>query len=340
MESTKSVLLSVEKSEEVIEKKGTRLSYRPDIKVLDCTIRDGGLVNNFRFTDEFVKSIYDACVEAGVDYMELGYRASSKIFSVSDFGAWKFCTEDYMRKVIGDNDSSLKLSVMADTGRTDYHDILKKSDSIVDMIRVATYVHQLPTAIDIVKDAHDKGYETTINIMAISNVLENELNEALEILAKTEVDVIYLVDSFGSFYSEDIRDLSAKYLSYAKSAGKKVGIHTHNNQQLAYANTIEALIMGVSYLDATFSGLGRGAGNCPIELLLGFLKNPKYNIRPVLKCLQECLTPIKKEVIWGFDIPYMLTGQRNLHPKSAISYLNTDNRNDYVRFFDELADEN
>ena len=70
---------------------GTLLSYRPDIKVLDATIRDGGLVNSFYFTDEFVKKLYEANVKAGVDYMEFGYKASKELFNVNDFGKWKFC---------------------------------------------------------------------------------------------------------------------------------------------------------------------------------------------------------------------------------------------------------
>ncbi|TYQ16514.1 UNVERIFIED_CONTAM: 4-hydroxy 2-oxovalerate aldolase [Acetivibrio alkalicellulosi] len=326
---------------EVIEKKGTKMTFRPDIKVMDCTLRDGGLINNFRFSDQLVKSLYQACIDSGVDYMELGYKSSKKIFSISDFGSLKFCSEEDISRIIGDNISSnLKLSVMADTGRTDYHeDIPKKSESIIDMIRVAAYAHQIPAAIEIIKDAHDKGYETTINIMAVSNVMESELNEALEILSLTEVNIIYLVDSFGAFYSEEIRDLAYKYLSYARDAGKKIGIHTHNNQQLAYANTLEALILGVSYLDATFSGLGRGAGNCPIELLLGFLKNPKYNLRPVLKFIQEYINPLKEELSWGFDIPYMLTGQLNVHPKSAMCFLDSNDKKNLIKFYDYLTEE-
>ena len=134
----------------------------------------------------------------------------------------------------------------------DYHeDILPKDQSVLDMIRVATYIHQIPTALDMIKAIHDKGYETTINVMAVSVVKEKELDEALEILSKSEVEVIYLVDSYGSLYSEDVQALTRKYLQYAEAAGKKIGIHTHNNQQLAYANTIESLILGASYLDST-----------------------------------------------------------------------------------------
>jgi len=326
--------------QEIIEKKGTPLTFRPDIRVVDCTIRDGGLVNNFGFEDSFVKAVYKALSSAGVDYMELGYKASKKIFNPTEHGKWKFTDEEEIKKIIGDNKSSLKISVMADAERTDYHeDILPKSQSLVDMVRVATYVHQIPAALDMIKDAHDKGYKTTVNLMAASLIKESDIDEALEILANSEVDVIYLVDSFGSLYSEEIRSLVGKYLKYAEAKGKSVGIHAHNNQQLAYANTIEATIMGASYLDATVGGLGRGAGNCPMELLLGFLKNPKFHVRPILKCIQESIIPLKKTVSWGYDIPYMITGHFNCHPKSAINFLKNPENTDYVNFYDSVMEE-
>ena len=322
---------------EFIEKKGTWMTFRPDIKVVDCTIRDGGLVNNFYFEDDFVKAIYHACVQAGVDYMELGYKSSKRIFSPSGHGKWKFSDEEEIRKIVGDNNTSLKISVMADAERTDYHeDILPKSQSAIDMIRVATYLHQIPTALEMIKDAHDKGYETTVNLMAISSVKESEVDEALGILSSSEVDVIYLVDSFGAMYSEEVRNLVGKYFKYASSAGKMIGIHAHNNQQLAYANTIEALIMGCSYLDATVYGLGRGAGNCPMELLLGFLKNPKFHVRPLLECIQDNVIKLKQTINWGYDIPYMLTGQLNMHPRSAIKFMNGNDNSNYTTFYDSL----
>lgn len=322
------------------EKKGTWLTYRPDIKILDCTIRDGGLMNNSRFEDGFVKAVYQACVEAGVDYMEIGYKASKRLYSPSEFGCWKYCDEEAIRRIVGENPTELKLSAMADAERTDYHeDILPKNQSVLDMIRVATYIHQIPTAIDMIKAIHDKGYETTLNLMSVSVVPESELDEALELLCKTEVDVLYIVDSFGALYSESIQALTKKFLHYATSAGKKVGVHTHNNQQLAFANTIEALILGASYLDSTIAGLGRGAGNCPTELLLGFLKNPKFHLRPILKCIQEYIVPLRKKIFWGFDIPYMLTGILNVHPRAAMQFLDGDDKHDYVRFYDSLMEQ-
>jgi 4-hydroxy 2-oxovalerate aldolase len=185
--------------------------FRPEIKVLDCTVRDGGLINEHLFDDDFVKNVYNALVAAGIDYMEIGYKASKKLFSPTKFGSWKFCDEDAIRRIVGDNETGLKLSAMADVGKTDYHeDILPCSQSVLDMIRVATYAKEVDKAIDMVKDAHDKGYETTVNLMAVSTVLDFDLDEAIEQLAASEVGTIYLVDSFGALYSEQIQFLIKK----------------------------------------------------------------------------------------------------------------------------------
>ena len=117
---------------------------------------------------------------------------------------------------------------------------------------------------------------------------------------------------------------------------KSVGIHAHN-QQLAFANTIEACSIGVSLLDATVSGMGRGAGNCYSELLLGFLRNPKFNIVPVLKFIEKHMVPLKTSgVVWGCDVQYMLTGQTNQHPRTAIAFTKAE-RNDYAKYYTEIT---
>lgn len=324
---------------EEIRKKGSLLSYRKDIRVLDCTIRDGGLMNDFRFDDQFVKNVYNACVKSGVDYMEFGYKGSTDVFNEADFGAWKFSSEEDLRKIVGTNDTKLKISIMADVGRTDFeNDVLPKEESVIDLIRTACYIHQIPSALEMVNDFHSKGYETSVNIMAISHVTESELDEALEILGQSDVDCIYLVDSFGAYYPEQIRALAKKYLAVGEKYNKTIGIHAHNNQQLAFANTIEALTLGVSMLDATITSLGRGAGNCPLEILLGFLRNPKYNQRPVLKVIEEDIPKLREQGIkWGYDIPYMITGQMNIHPRSALKNVNTPEWDQFVDFYDEMT---
>jgi len=309
------------------------VSFKPEIQILDCTIRDGGLMNDHNFDDKVIRSIYNACVEAGIDYLELGYKGDGKIYAPTQYGPWKFCREEDMRRIVGDNDTPLKLSVMADATRTDYKtDILPKSQSVVDMVRVSCYIHEIPTALDMIKDSHDKGYETTVNLMAISTVPEPELDSAMRLLADSEVSTLYVVDSFGSLYSEHVHYLVKKYLQY----GKKVGMHAHNNQELAFANTIEAIIHGATIVDGSMAGLGRGAGNCRTESLLGFLHNPKFKLRPVLGCIQEHIEPLRDKLLWGFDIPYMLTGVLNQHPRSAIKFNFSQDKGNYLLFFEKL----
>jgi 4-hydroxy 2-oxovalerate aldolase len=204
---------------------------------------------------------------------------------------------------------------------------------------VASYIHQIPTAVDMIKDAHDKGYETTLNLMAISAVPDRELDEALEQLAESEVDIIYIVDSFGALYGEQTHYLVRQFMQHAGPAGKQVGFHAHNNQQLAYANTIQAIISGAHMVDASMAGLGRGAGNCQLELVLGFLHNPKFHLRPVLECIQEHVEPMRAELLWGYDIPYMLTGRLNQHPRAAIKHNAGPDRGNVVKFYDSLVEE-
>jgi len=189
----------------MLEKRGSMLSVREDLRVLDCTIRDGGLVNNFHFDDEFVRGVYEACVASGVDYMEIGKNNSPTLMSEEEFGAWNFCKEEDIRRIVGENNTNTKIAVMSDIGRVVKDELLPKSESVVDMVRIATYIHQIPEAIELVKDAHEKGYETTINIMAISKSSLDELDEALNIVSQTPVDVIYIADSFGSFYPEQTK---------------------------------------------------------------------------------------------------------------------------------------
>lgn len=321
---------------------GRWISYRPEIKVLDCTIRDGGLMNNHHFEDTVVKAVYETCVAAGIDYMEIGYRSSRKGIKAGEYGCWKYCLEDDIRRIVGDNPTSLKISVMADAEKCDYHeDIPPKKESVVDLVRVATYINQIPTALDMVKDAHDKGYETTLNLMAASTIPDRELAEGLELMAGSEALAIYVVDSFGSLYSEQVDYLVKKYLSHCKPAGKDVGVHMHNNLQLAFANTIEGIVRGANFLDATMAGLGRGAGNCAMELLLAFLHNPKYDLRPILGCVQNHVEPLRSKLLWGFDLPYLLTGYLNQHPRTAIKFKEAElkgEKGDILRFYDMVTE--
>jgi 4-hydroxy 2-oxovalerate aldolase len=177
--------------------------FREKIKVLDCTIRDGGLINNHDFDLRFVREVYKALSAAGVDYMEMGYKNSKRLFSPKEYGKWKFCDDDEISRVIDGIESNTKISIMVDVDRVDVDDVPPRKESPVAMIRVASYVKDIDKAIYLVNHFAEKGYETTVNIMAISRALENELNECLHQLEEeSKANVIYIVDSFGALYQE------------------------------------------------------------------------------------------------------------------------------------------
>jgi 4-hydroxy 2-oxovalerate aldolase len=294
--------------------------FRNEIKVLDCTIRDGGLINNYQFKDDLVKATYRAACDASIDFFEIGKKlCESEDFPRDQYGAWNFCDDDDIKRVINSHESETRplLAVMFDVGRVDVTALKPRDQTDLDMIRTACYVTDVDKGLELVKRCKDLGYITTLNIMAPSVAIETELVEGLEAVNESEeCDYLYLVDSFGAFYSEQVAHYIDLYRKHAP--GKELGFHAHNNQQLAFANTQEAIIRGVNLLDATVNGIGRGAGNCNIELLLNFLKNPKFNVEPIYEVIQEYFVPLRDEIEWGYNDIYGISGCLNQHPRAAM----------------------
>lgn len=307
---------------------------RDSHKILDCTIRDGGLVNNWDFSVEFVQKLYKGLSEAGVAYMEMGYKNSAKLLKSEDSGPWRFLNEDFLKEVIPTK-TETKLSALVDIGRVDENDILPREESLLDLIRVATYIKDVDKAIELIEKFHSMGYETTLNIMALSHVKENELSEAFVEIAKSPVDVVYVVDSYGSMDHRDVDYMISKFQRMLPE--KELGVHMHNNMQLAFSNTIIGATKGVSYLDSSVYGMGRAAGNCPTELLVSYLKNPKYDLRPVLEIIEKQMIPLREKVEWGYLIPYTVTGILNEHPRTAMALRNSEDKDKYVEFYDRLT---
>jgi 4-hydroxy 2-oxovalerate aldolase len=291
--------------------------YRPEVKILDVTIRDGGLMNNWDFPKSMVKEVFYGLAEAGVDYVELGYRADKRVFSTDEFGPWRFCNEEDLRDVAYECDT--KIAVMCDVGRTNLDDFVPKSESIISMVRVACYVPEVDEGLKIAQYMKDLGYEVSLNLMAVSTVEEGLINEALRKIAQSRVDLVYIVDSFGYYYSEHIRYLTEKYIHALP--GKAIGIHTHNNRQLAFSNSVEALLAGAQFVDCSLYGMGRAAGNCTTELMLSFMDNPKYDLRPVLDLIERYFVRLKEDLKWGYELPYLVTGVLNQHPRTALAYI-------------------
>ncbi|MCB9745669.1 MAG: nucleoid-structuring protein H-NS [Alphaproteobacteria bacterium] len=306
---------------------------RRRIRVLDCTIRDGGICNDWQFSDDLVQRTFQALTQAGVDYMEVGYLTRDGLFDADKVGPWRFCREEDLERVVASG--RMKLSAMVDIGRVQPEDIRPASDSLLDVIRIATYAHQMDEALRLADRAQEQGYETFMNVMAVSTLDPHEVDAFLQRLAVSGVDNVALVDSYGALYPYHVRYLVRKYMNYL-GEGIKVGVHLHNNQQQAFANSIAAIDEGVDFVDATIHGMGRGAGNCPLELLLFYLDNPRYDVRPLLDLVDD-FAGLRDDLRWGYHLPYAITGFFNMHPRSGIERMNRPDRYECLDMYEKLA---
>ncbi|WP_409305702.1 aldolase catalytic domain-containing protein [Peribacillus sp. SCS-155] len=303
-------------------------------KIIDCTIRDGGLVNNWDFSVEFVQDLYNGLSEAGVEYMEVGYKNSARLLNVSEPNPWRFLDDNFLKEIIPEKKFT-KLSALVDIGRVDPNDILPREESVLDMIRVACYIREVDKGLELVQMFHDLGYETSLNIMALSSVPEHQLIKAFEMVKQSPVDVVYIVDSFGSLDPAEIEHQVKKFR--AMIPDKQLGIHTHNNMQLAFANTLAAYQNGVTFLDSSVYGMGRAAGNCNTELLVSYIQKPSYELKPVLGVIEKHMLEMRQKWEWGYIIPYMISGVLNEHPRVAMAYRDSADRDKFVEFYDKVT---
>jgi 4-hydroxy 2-oxovalerate aldolase len=306
---------------------------RRRIKVLDCTIRDGGICNDWQFDHAMVKRVFKALVRSGIDYMEVGYRTKEGVFDPAKVGPWRFCKEEDLAQVV--EPGQIKLSTMLDIGRVETSDIPPKKDSVIDVIRIATYAHQMDEALKLLDHALENGYETFMNVMAVSTLSPADVDGFLLRLAGSGVHNVAIVDSFGALFPYHVRYLVRKYMNYL-GEGIKVGVHFHNNQQQAFANSIVAIDEGVDFVDATVHGIGRGAGNCPLELLLFYLDNPSFDVAPVLE-LVETFAGLRDDLRWGYHLPYAITGYYNIHPRAGIDRMAGEDRYMVKDLYEKLA---
>lgn len=305
---------------------------RRRVHVLDCTIRDGGISNNWYFEHALVNRCFKALAESKVDYMEVGYRTRPGAFGRDKVGPWRFCDEEELRQVV--EPGQIKLTAMVDIGRINESDIPAKSDSVIDAVRVACYGHQMDEALRIADHCLQSGYETYLQLMAVSELSIEALDECLRRIAFSGLHGVSIVDSYGALFPYHVRYLVHKYSNYLGES-KRIGAHFHNNQQQAFANTITAIDEGADLVDATIHGIGRGAGNCPMELLLFYLDNPRYDPRPILDLVDEFAT-LRDTLRWGYHLPYAITGYYNAHPREGIQRMSGEDRYKCRDFYESL----
>lgn len=286
-----------------------------DTKILDCTIRDGGHLFDWNFDEDFVKSAYNTAVQSGVEYFEVGYRRKKPD---KKFGEFMRCEDDFLFSLIEKN-PKCKLVVMADVGKSDLEDFsdCKPDLTPIDFVRISSYPDDLEKAFEFCEDLSEKGYGVFLNLMASSKISEKNYKILEKWNKKTCLKSLYFADSFGALFPKDIEKI---YHKLSDIGFEKISLHSHNNLQLAFANTLKAIELNFYSVDATISGLGRGAGNLPIELLLGDLnriKKEKFSPIFYMELIEKYSQKLQKKSDLFCTIPYIISGLKNIHPNYA-----------------------
>ncbi|MCX8022715.1 MAG: hypothetical protein N2745_08090 [Syntrophorhabdaceae bacterium] len=292
------------------------------IKILDCTIRDGGYLNNWKFEKKMVKELYRALSRAGVDYIEIGFRGTEKYFNRKEFGTWRFTDIEDIRDVVGDK-TGAKIAIMGDFEKFDTEDISDEYIGYVDLVRIAAHKDGMLGAIKQLESIKEKGFTVSLNAMGITSYNAKEIKELVNTLKDSNIDYLYIADSYGSLLPDMMKGLIEPF---KKLNHVKIGFHPHNSLQMAFANTLEAIKLEVDMVDCTIYGMGRGAGNLPTEVLLSYLQmitSDKYNVVPVLHLIDRYFLNIETDEPWGYQLPYMLSGIFQCHPyypKTLVDY--------------------
>jgi 4-hydroxy 2-oxovalerate aldolase len=263
-----------------------------------------------------VREVYKALSKSGVDIVEIGFRGTEKYFERKKYGLWRFSDEQDIREVTEGIKGS-KLAIMADFGKIDLSDFCNREESVVGLVRLAAHKDKVEDAIKLLENIKKKGYEVSLQAMGYSNYTPEERKDFVELLKKSDIDYAYVADSYGSIFPSQIKDLMAPLLELENI---KIGFHPHNSLQMAFANTLEAINCGVDIVDSSIFGMGRGAGNLPTEIILAYMARnmpDKFNVIPVLNCIDMYFTRMQKEMNWGYQLPFMLSGLFKCHPYYA-----------------------
>ncbi len=290
-----------------------------NVKLLDCTLRDGGYYNNWDFSKELVNDYLKAVADAGIRYVELGFR-SLKENKLN--GPNFFSRESYIN--ILKIPKNLSIGVMINiseivSSQNKYQKVLSdlfqnQKKTKIKFIRLASHFNEISETVKICEFLKKKKFKVIINLMQITEQSENDITTAIKKIKKVNPDVLYFADSLGAMDSEDV---SKCIKLIKKNWNGEIGIHTHNNLGKAVSNSISAIKNGVTWVDSTVTGMGRGPGNSETEYMLiemDKFSKKKYNLLPITKIIKKYFEPLKDRYRWGPNSFYYLAGKYGIHP--------------------------
>lgn len=288
------------------------------MKILDCTLRDGGYYTSWDFDKSVVEAYIDAINILPIDYIEVGYRNKS---SEEYIGKYGYCPVYELRNLR--ERSSKKLAVMLNEKSVlpkDLDSLLKPISGLVDMVRLAIDPKNFDRAVILAEEVKKMGFEVGFNAMYMSKWKDCD-NFLSKLYYIDEIaDLFCMVDSYGGISPDEVRDILELVRLNTKCP---IGFHGHNNLELSLINTVTAIACGVDFVDATILGMGRGAGNLKQELLLSYL-NKKQDLSVDFNVLGDVITaflPLYEKYRWGTNLPYMLSGTNSIPQKEVMEWV-------------------
>jgi 4-hydroxy 2-oxovalerate aldolase len=299
------------------------------IKLIDCTLRDGGYYTKWDFEPGLVEAYLQAMADARIDYVELGLRNFSK---EGFFGPFAYTTDAYLKTLslppgIGVGvmvDAKTLLSAPLEDRAAVRALFQPEAMSPVQLVRVAAHFSEVDLCGDIVSELKSLGYVVGVNLMQASGKPSREVSRKIRLLLSADLtpDVIYFADSLGNMDSAEVKRLIGAIRAVWSGP---IGIHAHNNRGLAVANSLFAMSEGVAWVDATVQGMGRGAGNAEMELLLTELGDESDYLPDAIYALaMEAFADLRASHRWGPSLLYYYSAIHNIHPTYAQELLSDD----------------
>ena len=303
------------------------------LKLLDCTLRDGGYYNSWDFSIDLINDYLQAMSALSVDYVELGFRSRGR--SNGFKGGCAYATDSFIEQL--DLPKELKLGVMINASeivnsKKSVVSALSKlfkpaSESPLTLVRIACHLHEFENALSGCVWLKEMGYEVGINLMQIADRSKDEIETVAYLASKYPIDVLYFADSMGSMDPDQTSDIIS---TLRRGWNGPLGIHTHDNMGQALANSMRAVADGITWVDGTIMGMGRGAGNVKTEYLaieLDEKRSVSSNITPLLSIIAKYFKPLQNQYGWGTNTYYYLAGKYGIHP-SFVQEMLSDSRYD------------
>ena len=299
------------------------------LKLLDCTFRDGGYYNNWNFDIDLINKYLKVMSEIKVDYVEIGFRSGEK----KEFkGACAYSTDEFLNNL--KIPKNLKIAVMINGSEIIKENYLKKNSSLrnlfnkskfskVKLVRIACHYSEINKVLPVASKIKALGYKVAINLMQISDRTKNEIQKFCDLAKKYKMDAVYFADSTGSLNRDQTLQIVK---NFKKNWNGDIGIHAHDNMDMAMENAMIALNNGVNWIDSTVLGMGRGPGNVKTENLVLELEKRfkrKVNYNQLIKLVENDFIPLKKKYGWGSNVYYYLSGLYAIHPSFIQGMLGT-----------------